>query len=211
MDDSKEKLLIDFHNQFSENHNHQQGIFVQILAAVMVLFSAYGYVLVNTLNQENNSYDGRILPIITIVSIVVLSFLSFVLISQGWSFRNAQKIVQRIRMKIVKDEYEDYFKGYGEKTDDMPGFYNINLQMLEIIKILAVLITVVIHHFFCNFVIMAIIILIASFIFEYLYYKKCKDKVNADRENGLWVYFTKDDLKKWGIFKEEIEKVRKTN
>ena len=190
MDDREnfeKKLLLEFHNQFSINHNHQQALFVQILGAVIIVFTGYGCVLVNTLDRNNIPYDERLLPITAMLVIVVLSFLSLILISQGWSFRSAQKIIKKIRMNILSGEdYPLYFKGYGDSLDDLPDFYGINLYVLEILKVFVAVVTGVIHAIFCPSIILMTAFVILSVILERYYY--CRRKIKTNSEEGIGEY-----------------------
>lgn len=176
-----DQLLLEFHNQFSVNHNHQQSLFVQILGAVIIVFTGYGYVLINTLGQSEYPLDERLLPITAILVVIVLSFLSFILISQGWGFRSAQKIIKTIRLNILdSEEYSMYFKGYGESLDDLPDFYGINLYVLEILKIFTTIVTCIIHACFCRSIICMITIFIFSVIIERIYYCSRRTKTNSN-------------------------------
>ena len=193
------KLLLEFHNQFSINHNHQQALFVQILGAVIIVFTGYGYVLVNTLDRSNIPFDERLLPITAMLVIVVMSFLSFILINQGWSFRSAQKIIKKIRMNILNDNYPLYFNGYGDSLEDLPDFYGINLYILEILKIFIAVVTGIIHATICTFVISMIAILLISVIMERYYY--CHRKIKTNSEEGIREYIKCKLCGK--VFKEE--------
>lgn len=161
-------LLLAFHNQFAENHNHRQGVYVKILIASLTVFSCYGVVLNETLT--NKAYDEIILHIATIMVVIVMTFLCSVLISQGWSFRSSQKIVNYIREYCLDEKCFRFFENFGKTTDSLPVFYQINLVFCEIIKIYVIGLTLYIQKPESKFFKVYAGCLVLSFIFEFVLY-----------------------------------------
>jgi hypothetical protein len=177
-------LLLGFHNQFAENHNHQQNLFIKILIASMTIFSCYGMVLFQFLT--NKAYSDFIFLLTSIIVIIVMTFLCCILISQGWSFRSSQIIVNSIRETFL-GKHKHFFNNFGKTTTSLPNFYQINLVMCEVLKLIVVGITAYIQNleFDENHKknIVFLLIIVCSFIIEfcvhYFGYHKVQKKIKS--------------------------------
>ena len=138
-----EKILESLHTQFAENQNHHQGIFIQFLIALFVLFSGFGYVY--TYTNPNIAYeqtfvekinDIEYFSLITLLStsaivIAVLTLLNAILLNLGYGFRRDQHLNMIIRKKyLINEEYKNIF-GTLYNSDNksfcnfLPNFYSI--------------------------------------------------------------------------------------
>jgi hypothetical protein len=102
-------FLYDLHSQFADNQNHHQGLFVQLLTALFVLFGGFGYVYVHsdpTINyckthisvcSDVEMFSLSILHLTTVVVEGVLLLLNAIILHMGYSFRRDQHINMRIR------------------------------------------------------------------------------------------------------------------
>ena len=172
--DYSKQILLDFHNQYSEYYNQRQRIFVYILTAVIIIFSAYGIVLEKTLNAtEVNPCDPRLLPIASFFSCLVLTYLNSILIHQGWNIRKTQWVINRIRESIIpKDEKNKIFEKYGEKKIDLPVFYRINIFSSIILKIALTIVTLILgDRSFCNWLIASAALTTLSLIVDIAIYQ----------------------------------------
>ena len=168
------QILLDFHNQFTELYNQRQKIYIKILAIVVIVFSAYGIVLEKTLNvKDANFYDPKLLPIVTIFACLVMTYLNWILIHQGWSIRKNQWIINRIRESIItQDTKNKIFENYGAKKIELPDFYAINIIFSEILKFSITTITVVVGNAsICCWLTATVIITVISIFSELLFYQ----------------------------------------
>lgn len=168
------QILLDFHNQYSEYYNQRQRIFVYILTAVIIIFSAYGIVLEKTLNATaTNPCDPRLLPIASIFSCLVLTYLNCILIHQGWNIRKTQWVINKIRENIISiDEKNKIFGNYGIKKTELPDFYRINIFSSIILKIALTLVTLFLgNRLFCNWLITSAILTTLSLIIDIAVYQ----------------------------------------
>jgi hypothetical protein len=132
MADRKEvpdELLTSFHQQFSENQNHLQTIFIQFLSAVLVILAGYGYVFSNTLTcaeflnvttfpKTNTLESYSLLHLIGsfMIAEIILGLLITLILNIGYSFRRDQIVVFNIREKYIGPEL--YLKIFGNKSFD---------------------------------------------------------------------------------------------
>jgi len=114
----EEELLSSFHQQFSENQNHLQTIFIQFLSAVLVILGGYGYVYTNT-RPDADFYKLNYFPNSTVmqsyalqhligsflVAQIILGLLITLILNIGYSFRRDQMAVYNIRRKYLGDAF----------------------------------------------------------------------------------------------------------
>ncbi len=118
----KDELLIKLHEQFAENQNHHQAIFIQFIIALLTLFAAYAYIFIhmdisNTdkliLLKKSNEveyFSPIVLIFVSTIVLAILSLLGGLLLTLGYSFRRDQHINKKIREKYLIDgEYERVF------------------------------------------------------------------------------------------------------
>jgi hypothetical protein len=114
----EEELLSSFHQQFSENQNHLQTIFIQFLSAVLVILGGYGYVYSNTSANadfysltyfpklhEVQSYALSHLIGSFLVAQIILGLLITLILNIGYSFRRDQMAVRNIRIKYLGQDF----------------------------------------------------------------------------------------------------------
>lgn len=127
-----EEILRSFHNQFAENQNHQQKLFIQFFSAILIVVIPFGFVFLNTSNNADNTDNAEfsniqenslshLIATWLLVQIVSTTLSSFAL-KIGYSFRRDQKVVENIRRHYLdKNIYGEIF---GEKS-----FSSINKKM----------------------------------------------------------------------------------
>lgn len=109
---TENKLLESIHEQFAINHNKQQELFIKLLIALLALFGGYGAVWSNVhCNPFRTSYieiaslkvcvDEGSLWACALVVCIILSYLTLILINNGWSFRKAQIVNNAIRKAFL--------------------------------------------------------------------------------------------------------------
>lgn len=140
--DNDSQLLLKLHEQFSENQNHHQGLFIKILIALFALFGAFGYVLINAegvklLEKPTDSYPHITLVLVAILVSGVLLFLNLFVLNNGYAYRRDQYINQKIREKFLGDEYTEIFGGNYKAdnkclNDYLPSFYNLFFGLIII-------------------------------------------------------------------------------
>ena len=137
------KILETLHTQFAVNQNHHQGIFIQLLIALLSLFGGFGYIYIHTNSeiiysqtfaQKLNGIDSYSLSTListSVIVIAILTLLNAILLNLGYGFRRDQYLNKIIREKyLINGEYEKVFgklynpanKGY---LDFLPNFYSI--------------------------------------------------------------------------------------
>jgi len=137
----KEELLSSFHQQFSENQNHLQTIFIQFLSAVLVILTGYGYVYSNTSSGADfynlSSFPGlhdvksfALLHLIGsfLVAQIILGLLITLILNIGYGFRRDQMVVYNIRQKYLGPEFQ--LEIFGTKSFD-PRNQPINVFLPE--------------------------------------------------------------------------------
>lgn len=146
------------HEQYAINNNANTGTLVALLAAIMVIFTAYGLAFKN-LKLESCPYNQRdeeiVLFFLTFVIQIVLSFLSLLIVHFGYVQRRDQNVINAIREKYYQDgeklskEYWILYLGYQPYTGDgyvglrkfLPGFYNLFFRFFLICLFTVTLLT----------------------------------------------------------------------
>jgi len=140
--ENNDNILQTLHTQFANNQNHHQGIFIQFLIALLALFGSYGYIythtssdIVNyqTYSQKINDiefYSLNTLLTTSVIVIAILTLLNAIILNLGYGFRRDQHLNKIIRIKYLKEEYENVFgKLYNPSNkgfcDFLPNFYGI--------------------------------------------------------------------------------------
>ncbi|MBI4930170.1 MAG: hypothetical protein HY841_05370 [Bacteroidetes bacterium] len=107
--DVTKEILKSFHNQFSENQNHQQRIFLQFFSAILVSAIPFGVVFVNITDEAKfwdvaRDDEGKIISYAIshligswlLIQIALITLSAFTL-KIAYSFRRDQKVVENIR------------------------------------------------------------------------------------------------------------------
>lgn len=138
-------LLSKFHEQFAQNQNHHQNLFIKFLSAVFVVITAYFIVYVKTqsyANWHNVTYNYENAEILSyavwhlvgafFISQTIFIIMSMIVLNMGYNFRRDQKVNSNIRKEYV--EVSKYEKIFGSKAfnvdklkfwDYQPGFHFI--------------------------------------------------------------------------------------
>lgn len=200
----KVDLLLSLHSQFSENQNHHQKTFINLLVAFFALFGVMGYVFLNLASLkcyffENDAppgipywgFSNIVFHLVSFISSIVFLFLNVLNLNNGTSFRRDHCINYNIRKKIL---YPDYSTIFGEayspkktkKCDFLPSFHYIIWLMIVTIQFLILIANIIISLLGkcdCWAIIcisLLFILLILSFIcFDYYFtkYKTDLDKI----------------------------------
>lgn len=115
----QEELLSSFHQQFSENQNHLQTIFIQFLSAVLVILGGYGYVYTHT-TGDADFYNLSYFPNTTtmksyallhligsfLVAQIILGLLITLILNIGYGFRRDQMAIYNIRLKYLGTAFQ---------------------------------------------------------------------------------------------------------
>jgi hypothetical protein len=119
--EEKFELLSSFHQQFAENQNHLQTVFIQFISAVLVVLVGYGFVYTNMTAQAKfadlvkegsvlKSYDILDLFGSYLIAQTILGLLVTLTANIGYSFRRDQFVNFNIRHHYLdKKEYEAIF------------------------------------------------------------------------------------------------------
>lgn len=143
-----EEIVKSFHEQFAQNQNHHQKLFLQVLAVLLTILVGFGYLYIRV-GVDSNEVN---ITIETIYVFLSLSFylltLSIALISNmALGFRRDQLVACNIRVKsgamcVNTDNDNGYFisdfNPVGKHTYLlwMPEFHIIFFFLLLIIKVL---------------------------------------------------------------------------
>lgn len=129
----KDQILISFHNQFSENQNHQQTIFLQFFSAILLSAVPFGIVFTN-IDSEAEFWDATRDPQTTnitsyaaihligawfLIQIALITLSAFTL-KIAYSFRRDQKVVEAIRKNFI-GETTLYEKLFGQQSFSSKG------------------------------------------------------------------------------------------
>lgn len=148
----KTNILETLHEQFAENQNHHQKLFIQFLTALLILFAGFGYVYVHTVPDVPNVqtyveikntkeyFSNSILLATAVVVSTVMLLLNLILLNQGYGFRRDQHINKEIRKKYLKKNYKRVFGGLynsGKKGfwNFLPDFYAIFFWFITVFQL----------------------------------------------------------------------------
>ena len=94
------RLAFSFHEQFAQNQNHHQRMFVQILAVLITVLAGFGYAYSNLQNGPSDSdkmHPDLLYPSF-LLSMVLFSFAIAWIASMAYGFRRDQATASRIRI-----------------------------------------------------------------------------------------------------------------
>jgi hypothetical protein len=124
------ELLNSFHEQFAENQNHHQTVFIQFISAVIVVIVGYAIVYTNT-EQNADFYfakkAGHDIESYAIIHLIgsfltaanILGLVSVLTINIGYGFRRDQKVNYNIRMQYLGEA--KYMEIFGDKSFNPTG------------------------------------------------------------------------------------------
>lgn len=137
-------IVKSFHEQFAQNQNHHQALFLQILTILLSVLAAFGYIYirVDVYNQETK-VSIQTLHLLLLLSMYLLSFAVAIISNMGLGFRRDQLLAANIRIKSnvmdLNDDDNFFFKSFNPVTKNhvltwMPEFHIIMFWFLIIVK-----------------------------------------------------------------------------
>lgn len=126
-EENKGELLKSFHEQFAQNQNHHQTVFIQFISAVIVVIVGYALVFANT------SSDAKIFDVTRDVNLKVTSYaiihlfgsffaaefiltlLCIVLLNIGYGYRRDQNVIDKIRIFYMGENEHKIIFGVNER------------------------------------------------------------------------------------------------
>ncbi len=151
-----EKLAFSFHEQFAQNQNHHQRMFVQVLAVLITVLVGFGYALQNG-SSDSDKMHLNLLYSSFVLSMVLLSLAIAWIVNMAYGFRRDQATTSRIRvlahaMKARNSKEDDdaffplAYNPFGKPGITgllwMPGYHNIFCVALIAVKLILVLIVI---------------------------------------------------------------------
>lgn len=141
-------IVKSFHEQFAENQNHHQKLFLQVLTILLSVLIGFGYlyVRIDSLKNELN-ITIETLYWYLIVSMYLLSLAVAIISNMALGFRRDQLMASNIRIlsNVMNSDNDDNFffhkfnpQGKVGKFDWMPEFHIIFLWSLILIKAILV-------------------------------------------------------------------------
>ncbi|HNW43061.1 MAG TPA: hypothetical protein PKI19_01050 [Elusimicrobiales bacterium] len=146
--DEKEEIRVEivksFHEQFAQNQNHHQVLFLQVLAVVLTVITGFGYLYIHFGVQKSDiNVTIDTIYISLTLSLYLLSLAIALIINMALGFRRDQMVACNIRMKVEGMDLPNN-KGYFPTSFNpvkecncfnwMPEFYLIFFIALVCIK-----------------------------------------------------------------------------
>ena len=188
-----EQLALSFHEQFAQNQNHHQRMFVQVLAVLITVLVGFGYAYTGL---QNGSSDGGnaanmafdMLYASLMLSMALLSLAIALIVNMAYGFRRDQTTACRIRVNAgamkAREDSDDPGIFFPAKYNPvgkigcfwMPGYHNIFYIALFAIKVILIVIALCSiesdkHGFLYCTSIIAVVISIGSDIFVWCLYR----------------------------------------
>jgi hypothetical protein len=194
----EEELENQLHRQYAENENSRAGIFTSFIIGIVALFGFYGYVFVNT--EENNrgcwNFNMQEFLLMSFIVIGILFFLATLALYLGYSLRRDHLVVYNIRMKRYNFDEKKMGEIFGESyipskkccSDFILDFYNLFYWLFFCSEIFIHITTIIkicnIKHAgipFCEYehilypvMLLHLVFIISTLKFRRCYYKKYK-------------------------------------
>lgn len=167
--EKKVDLLLSLHSQFSENQNHHQKTFINLLVAFFALFGVMGYVFLNLTSLKCYFFENDVPPgipywgfsnivfhLVSFISSIVFLFLNVLNLNNGTSFRRDHCINYNIRKEILQSDYSTIFgEAYDPKKakicDFLPSFHYIIWLMIVVIQSIIVILNTVLLFNKCDY------------------------------------------------------------
>src|SRR5574341_1641957 len=152
-DESLERLgaeiVKSFHEQFAQNQNHHQKLFLQVLTVLLTVLVGFGYIYVRV-NAESAELNVTIDSLYAFLALAMclLSLGIALILNMALGFRRDQMVACNIRvktgvMRIVDSEAEDFFPSTFNPVREkrgcfgwMPEFHKIFFSTLCVVKVL---------------------------------------------------------------------------
>lgn len=207
----QKELELQLHEQYAINNNANVSSFIAMIAALIVAFTGYGYVLYQYLMGDvcccKMADAETMVHIATCAVLVVIFILYMVAIEVGAGQRSNQFVVQAIRMKAYNPtEYKGIFpKGYHPFDKGFCGFTQGIYNTLS--KILVVLYVIILVFTSIKFIgLISVFYLLGLIIMLWYTIKKCQKyaSANAEFKNRLEMLLNEDATKKYA-FKDYFE------
>lgn len=202
IEDKPFELLKTFHEQFAQNQNHHQDLFIKFLSAVFIVIAAYFIIYVNTQSfakwhdstfvansNEITSYAIWHLIGAYFIAQIIFLIMLIVVTNMGYNFRRDQKVNYNIRIKLLAEAlYKEIFneKSFNPNNlkfnDYLPGFhliFSISIFLLQVLLLITIIFKSqsIIDLWIYPLAVFYIIPLIISPIIYFRYFLKFKDKV----------------------------------
>ena len=201
------QLALSFHEQFAQNQNHHQRMFVQVLAVLITVLVGFGYAYTSLQNGSSNGSNAvnmefDMLSASLMISMVLLSLAIALIVNMAYGFRRDQTTACRIRVKAgAMEAWKDsngpdiYFPTKYNPVGKtgccwMPGYHNIFFTALIAIKFVLVFIALCSiendkHGFLYCTSIIAVAISFCSDIFVWCLYRGKWKKVSKNARKIL--------------------------
>ncbi len=154
--ETKDELLKSFHQQFAENQNHHQVVFIQFISAVFVVIIGYVFVYTNTssdamfFNVTRDNVTGEHIISYSISDLIgsyflaqiILTLLCSLTMNIGYGYRRDQNVNYNIRKYYIEETI--YTNIFGTKSfnptkkrllDFLPEFNSIFVNAILIIQV----------------------------------------------------------------------------
>ena len=193
-----EDIIKSFHEQFAQNQNHHQKLFLQILAVLLTVIVGFGYIYIRIEAKDKNEVNITVETIYLFLSLslFLLSLAIALLSNMALGFRRDQLVASNMRAKVGILKNPQKNDGYFITSFNpvgktrfllwMPEFHLIFFLFLIIIKI--ILFTGVILNNSCRLELspcsnllltLSMILALLSYIFDFLisivYWEKWKN------------------------------------
>lgn len=196
------ELLKSFHEQFAQNQNHHQNLFIRFLSAVFIVIVAYFIVFVNTqstakwhdlifMTNTNKIISYALWHLIGayFIAHIIFIVMALMVVNMGYNFRRDQKVNTEIRKKYLDDNtYDQVFGDRAFNVDNLkfddylPGFHFIfycSLLVLQCILFISLLVKSqsILTLCSCLSSLLYMLPIFFSIIIYPYYYRKFKRKV----------------------------------
>jgi hypothetical protein len=124
------ELLKTFHEQFAQNQNHHQNLFIQVVSILLTVIIGFGYTLFNFKSTgDNPSFSDIGLFEFTgafIVSEIILTLGIALVSNMALGFRRDQFINAKIReyMKVTESNDQGSLNIFPESYNPLKNYYN---------------------------------------------------------------------------------------
>lgn len=190
------KIVISFHEQFAQNQNHHQKLFLQVLAVLLTVLVGYGYIYIRV-GAEKPEFNITIETLYAFLPLLMclLSMASALICNMALGFRRDQLMAVNIRMiaNVMRKTNEDgldspadyfFFDSYNpqdkiEVHTWMPEFHMIFFLSLIILKIIFLYGAFALECVHLNYVVRhigTILFIFASIILDVYVFKKYQNK-----------------------------------
>ncbi len=199
-EDLKNEVLKGFHDQFAQNQNHHQRLFIQFLSAVLIVLFAYVVVITNITEEVQPIYTVKRHDYIIsysyfhlygayVIAQMIFVLLILVALNMGYNYRRDQTVNQNIRNYAINNNelIKNIFSTGGFDTknlnawDYLPGFHKIFYFFMLIVQILIwASVLFYIHFGYAYNTIIACLLFIPipiSMMLYLIYYSKYKSKI----------------------------------